>query len=289
MLRLLLGDWAALVVVGWAAVVWVIMRVARGGERLAAAGVYAMSMAAAVLIWQRGKLLPVPRPAEVGGADVLGLALVCILGFTLCPYLDLTFHRARQENDSRGAKVAFGLGFGVFFLAMILFTLSYAGVVLPVVEPRVLVQEGGAVRLAQVLVGVHMAVQAAFTMAAHGREMARMGARRALASTVALSLPAVLLGVWVSKGGTWMGIDRGEMGYRFFLSFYGLVFPAYLWICGGREAKRGDMGMFVATVIAAAPLYCVGFVRGQLAWLILGVAVVAVVGLARRREKAGLG
>lgn len=288
MIRLLLGEWTALVVVGWMLVVWGIMRAARGGERVAAVGVYVMSMVAALVIWQRGNVLAVPRPAEVPAENLLGLAAVCILGFTLCPYLDLTFHRARQENDARGARVAFGVGFGVFFLAMILFTLAYGGVVLPMVEPRVAVQSAG-VRLAQIMVGVHMAVQAAFTMVAHANEMSKVASKWEWFTLPVVALGASAGGVFLSEGGMWMGIDRGEFVYRLFLPFYGLLFPAYLWICGGSKVRRLDWVMFASTVIAAAPVYYAGFIRGQMAWVILGVIVVAAVGLVRRRQKLGLG
>ena len=50
-----------------------------------------------------------------------------LFGFALCPYLDLTFHRARQSLAGRDAKTAFGVGFGVLFALMILFTLGYSG------------------------------------------------------------------------------------------------------------------------------------------------------------------
>jgi len=51
--------------------------------------------------------------------DLIWLAPVCALGFGLCPYLDLTFHTARQRAAGRAGTIAFALGFGVFFLAMI--------------------------------------------------------------------------------------------------------------------------------------------------------------------------
>ena len=40
------------------------------------------------------------------------LLIASCLGFGLCPYLDPTFHRARQALDPTASKLAFGVGFG---------------------------------------------------------------------------------------------------------------------------------------------------------------------------------
>ncbi len=83
-------------------------------------------------VFGRGLAHPVfgvANPIEIShftGA-MLGLAPVCIFGFLLCPYLDVTFHRARQETAPGPGKAAFGVGFGVIFLLMIVLTLMYAG------------------------------------------------------------------------------------------------------------------------------------------------------------------
>jgi len=42
--------------------------------------------------------------------NLLGLAAVCVFGFSLCPYLDLTFHRARQNTSRSQGKIAFAGG-----------------------------------------------------------------------------------------------------------------------------------------------------------------------------------
>jgi hypothetical protein len=65
-------------------------------------------------------------PASDLALPLFALAAVCCLGFALCPYLDLTFHRARQATSPVGGRVAFSLRFGVFFLLMIGFTLMYS-------------------------------------------------------------------------------------------------------------------------------------------------------------------
>src|SRR5687768_10415445 len=47
-----------------------------------------------------------------GLKEVSMLAPVFVLGFALCPYLDLTFHRARLYTSVTGGKRAFAAGFG---------------------------------------------------------------------------------------------------------------------------------------------------------------------------------
>jgi len=59
------------------------------------------------------------------------IAPVCLFGFLLCPYLDLTFHRARQATAPRAGAIAFALGFAGPFLLMIVFTLWYARLLAP--------------------------------------------------------------------------------------------------------------------------------------------------------------
>src|SRR2546421_402382 len=73
----------------------------------------------------------IPARQAAASIDLLRLAAVCVFGFMLCPYLDLTFHRARQGTSVYGAIASFTIGFGALFLAMIVFTLWYAPLVLP--------------------------------------------------------------------------------------------------------------------------------------------------------------
>ncbi len=83
-----------------------------------------------------------------------------------------------------------------------------------------------------------------------------------------------------------------EVVYRLFLSFYGLVFPAYVWICvaparvalrrrpiglSGPEAAevtRGRIRVLIAVLIVAAPMYWKGFIQNDWSWLAPGVGVV---------------
>src|SRR5688500_12480490 len=81
----------------------------------------ALAMLGSFVIWaalkSQGDFLTLPADiGRIGGASgAVWLLPAFLFGFALCPYLDLTFHRARQLTSPAGGRVAFGLGFGVVF------------------------------------------------------------------------------------------------------------------------------------------------------------------------------
>ena len=74
----------------------------------------------------------------------------------------------------------------------------------------------------------------------------------------------------------------GEVGHRGFMSFYGLVFPAYVWLCmiplkneqGTQKPTREKLVVLAVAVALAAPCYWMGFIERQTWWLAPGLAVV---------------
>ena len=92
--------------------------------------------------------------------DLYWLAPVCVFGFALCPYLDRTFHRAYQATGPARGPIAFAIGFGAFFLLMIVFTLTYAR------ELGAAIDDPAFAMLGVVLwaLGFHMTFQSAFTV-----------------------------------------------------------------------------------------------------------------------------
>ena len=72
----------------------------------------------------------------------------------------------------------------------------------------------------------------------------------------------------------------GELVYRLFMSFYGLVFPAYAWVCmlptwhNPLKPTARQLAVFAAAVALAAPFYAMAFLGGRMAWAIPGVAIV---------------
>lgn len=243
---------------------------------------YLISIAVIVFSIVAGLEMKIPSPAQqtFGGIPAVAwVAPVCLFGFLLCPYLDGTFHRAREHLEPTGARVAFGLGFGVFFLAMILFTLAYSGLLLGATAagPRVLTA-----------IVLHMLIQSGFTCGLHVREMTsslgpankvRVRGLFVSAGVVTLLAGAVaLIGLSVNAN-----ISPGfETGYRIFLSAYGLLFPAYVWLVmmplWGRDESPTSRHVLVWLVASgvAAPAFWMGFMQHREWWLVPGLLVVLV-------------
>ncbi len=262
---------------------WLLAHHVRGGWLLAAVVALGVSIVAFVMLGVRGALAMPGQQGQLPASALLYLLPVTILGFALCPYLDITFHRARQATSPAQGKGAFAIGFGVFFLAMIVLTLLYA--------PLLISRGAGVVRVRSIppatlvvwLVAVHMAVQAGFTIAAHaryaGRRIASLGAER---TTVLASVSiALLIAAHIAAGRVvdYRGLRGAEIVYRVFLAFYGLVFPAYVWICmvptrTTELAPRRAVVTFIIATLLAAPMFWMGFIERRMIWLLPGVAVV---------------
>src|SRR5262249_49593942 len=76
-----------------------------------------------------------------------------------------------------------------------------------------------------------------------------------------------------------LGISLGEEIYRLFMSFYGLIFPAYVWLCmipgRGRVAPtRWQWGVLAVSVVLAAPFYWIGFIERRMIWVLPGLGIV---------------
>jgi hypothetical protein len=243
----------------------------------AAAMVWMFSLVMAGLFLSRSGVpnIPVTGPQTLGP---LWLAPVCIFGFVLCPYLDLTFHRARQALGPAESRAAFGLGFGVCFLAMIVFSLLYAMMLWP------LLGAGWREHLQPLLgpiIAAHMIVQAAFTLAVHTRSFvsAPVG-RGAVLMLVVLAQLALFLGLGANLLPRYHGLDAGEVIYRLFMAFYGLIFPAYVWLCivPGRDGVAGvtpaKARALVLSITLAAPMFWLGFIENRMVWLGPGLLIV---------------
>jgi hypothetical protein len=291
----LIGDefiWLVALMLPVVALLW-----GPGGRRATVAGALALAvsvlaMMGYIVLQGVPNLPPLARPR----IELLWLAPVSAFGFLLAPYLDLTFHRARQSTTRAGGRTAFGLGFGVFFLLMIIFTALYA-------EPLISALSG-ARRLSirsdvfVAVLAVHMAVQTAFTVIAHGQSVLetgdppgvpwwRAGAAAAVIVAVALLLRWFTQQYPVYNGlrGRTLNLNSTELVYRVFLAFYGLVFPAYVWLfmvpalrtrrpAAARPPRIATIVFFGAVIVLAAPFFWMGFVEGRMLWLLPGVALV---------------
>lgn len=288
-IRALIGD-AAEIITAASAAGFYLYGYGRHGRRdlLAAAGLLAFSLiafgvAASVPALQPHGMISLVRVARPG---LIWLAPVCIFGFFLCPYLDLTFLRARASTDANTGIAAFTVGFGILFLAMIGFTFWYARFV----EPGSLHSIGHSIpRPLAWIIGGHMMLQTAFTIAVHTRALSED--RRAkqpdlvIAFFVSLVI-AFLVGAWSE---TLLRADllparynAGEFVYRLFMSFYGLIFPAYVWLCmipaapGKRVPHHRRLAVLAVTLLLAAPMFWLGFIGNRMIWLGPGLLVVIV-------------
>lgn len=229
--------------------------------------------------------LPAPiRPA----GDLLFMLPICTFGFLLCPYLDLTFHRARRQTTSSGAKLAFTLGFGVLFLLMIAATPLYG----PLFWDESTRKEAVLAAMAP-CVWIHIASQLFFTCGIHSSECGDDdSATGTLKSSFwsrlcMLILPLALLAAWL--GAKLLpeapllatSSNTALIWYRLFLSAYGLLLPAYVWLC--MIPRRGEktvaptsrhIAIWLLACLAASPFYWLGFMERQTVWLIPGLAIV---------------
>jgi hypothetical protein len=224
------------------------------------------------------------------------LAPVMCFGFLLCPYLDLTFHKARGSLGVGAGRAAFGIGFGLMFPAIILFTLAYSGEFFGQGLPR-----GGE---AVALVFAHLGLQAAYTAGIHLRAIATSrtgGGARSLAWWLAAGsvfmLLLLLAAVWrappeSARPGLRIEAEF-EVIYRCFMAFYALVFPAYVWLCmiptrdGHSGPSPGKVLVWAGAVAIATPMFWMGFIDQRTWWLGPGLGVVLLARLVLPRRNAG--
>jgi hypothetical protein len=267
---------------GASALMYVYMTRSRSGDRTLA--YVALLISAAAMVYTAVEVHNIARTTPermlplsfAFNPQALWLIPVCILGFVACPYLDLTFHRARQHSDA--PRASFGVGFGVFFFTMIVFSLIYARVF----------WARGVTQFIAIMLFVHMTVQSTFTIAAHAREL-----RHARADVIVAAAVLTCAG-WVAY---WFLPNRemvnhlhpGEVIYRLFMGFYGLVFPAYVWLVmiPSRRAGAGpsawNLSICAAAILLAAPFFYQGFIDKYVDVLWKGVAIVLLARLATRR------
>lgn len=223
--------------------------------------------------------------APLGAAQLALMAPAIVLGFLACPHLDLTIHRVRRCVPEWRSKQAFALGFGVFFLAMIVFTLLYAG---PINAASL---AAGTLVLPWALL-IHFGAQSALTVGLHWRELEE---RPSLQN---LLLPGLIVGVtlgaafallpWVEA---WVpaesvlrpsGKSLVQLSYEVLITAYALVFPSYLWTRVIVSEKLGLLSVnasarawWISSLIAS-PGFAVGYLLQHFVWLAVGVAVLLI-------------
>jgi len=273
MIRKIAGPSAGAEVVAVFLAFWLILKWRNGGQFLSV--MLALAISAAVMAWGfwRGDLPYIAHPVEgtrLAAIDNLWLAPAWFFGFLCCPYLDLTFHAARQSLPRTQSRIAFTLGFAVLFPLVLLLTVSYSGWLVIGFDRLKYPQ------LAFIL-ATYLIVQSCLTCALHVQQISRVERKFRPGQFFAFSallIAAVLLGIWDRGEFKYNGIALGELIYRAFMGFYGLVVPAYVWL---RLLPPRRSILRVCTVIAiAAPLYWLGFAGEQMPFIIPGILVVVL-------------
>lgn len=231
----------------------------------------------------------------------------CVFGFLLCPYLDLTFLLARRSlPGARAGRVAFGVGFGVFFPVMIALTAVYAG-------PLIAVLEGRAIPVVAPWAGAaiifHILAQWVFTVRLHIERLyavtpapARVGPDEVnpvpdgatarsrsvnpdpLGVTLMACLGAAGLGILAPNLPAHSGMSAGEIIYRVFLSAYALVFPVYVWARMIPRRRTPTHAAWICACVLASPFYWMGFIEREGVWLAPGILIALVAPLLWRER-----
>lgn len=293
------GIWIAATVIGVTLIIWSRVK----GDRTA--GIIAAGIAGMSLIWLGVGWALNPQdawlgvfnetdsiPARLSTLDLVLFAPAAVLGFLCCPYLDLTFHRARMATAPLTGASAFALGFGVVFCSMIVGTLMYAGLFLP---SGVLFEQAVGHQLPETwnaVLAVHLTLQIAFTVAIHWHEVGRNGSSGSMLRLAAITLAALLIGWFVQHDPTSIPTDAaglspaeapafamttGETIYRLFLLCYGLIFPAYVWLCMIPTLRptnpRTRKAIFILGAVLCVPMGWLFFIESNSAWIIAIVSL----------------
>jgi hypothetical protein len=244
-------------------------------SRIMAAAVLALSVIIAIVGLRAGWLpyVAATHPAWSRAPTILWcLSPVMVLGFLLCPYLDQTFHHARQNLGSAESKWSFAVGFGIFFAAMIVLTLAYSGW---------LISKNGV----PTLLLVHLLAQSGITVGLHFRSIPAIGSPKSFIS----GGTAIVAGAAAIAGYAILG--DGEFLYRLFMGFYGLPIPAYVLICMKPWRKSTEsptsrqLRFFAVGVLLAAPAFLLAVIGYNDYAYLVGLAIVLA---AATIERTGL-
>ena len=217
---------------------------------------------------------------------------VMIFGFVLCPYLDITFHHARQQLDSQNnGRIGFTIGFVVFFTFMILLTTRYAGAIVGALDGTSFVPITTPWLAAGIL--THILCQWVFTVRVHLdriRTLPNAPSKRPMLWI--LTLGAGLLGVFTLKLPSHAGLSGGEIVYRTFMSAYGLLFPSYmlyLVLMARKNKSAFNLRIMWLAAALASPMFWLGFMEHQTLCLVPGMGMVilgALVLVAKQRKSS---
>ena len=200
---------------------------------------------------------------------LLYLTPVCFFGFSLCPYLDLTFHKARQSNTLINSKIAFTIGFCFLFLIMILFTFFYARPMANIIEGTsyFLKDQKQLPKIYIYIVVFHLLIQTGFTIILHLRTIIPT-TKEINKTTLLLVISSIfiyLLPLIFNVHYTFLGFSINEIIYRSFMAFYGLIAPAYVFLLMIPKKEKSiplnnkNLLLWALVILFALPFYAIAF------------------------------
>lgn len=235
---------------------------------------------------QEANIALLDSPAISATAAPLWMLPVMIFGFVLCPYLDITFHHARQQLDSaHNGRLGFTIGFVGFFTCMILLTSRYAGVIVGALDGVDFVSIVSPWLAAGIL--THILCQWIFTVRVHLDRICMIpGASEKRPILVIIVLLSGGVGLLAMQLPPHAGLTGGEIVYRAFMSAYGLVFPAYMLyrVVVHGPASIGLRLMWIV-ILLAAPMFWLGFMERQAIWLVPGLGLVILGAIVLRAKR----
>jgi hypothetical protein len=168
---------------------------------------------------------------------------------------------------------------------MIVFTLFYSQVLMG--DPGLRANASSTILA---LVGVHIFGQLAYTCGVHHSYLTRSHGSARTGAVYLLAAGAALgAGLLAPLDRPLSGLSLGESTYRSFMAFYGLVFPAYVWLCViprrgvVSPPSRHALRVWAFAVGVAAPMFWMGFIARQTWWLGPGLLIVLLARLALPR------
>lgn len=206
-------------------------------------------------------------------------------GFILCPYLDITFHHARQELDTgsdngKNGRLAFTIGFVAFFSLMIILTTRYAGVMDSALRGQTYPNHMTLPPWLGAAILTHILCQWVFTVRVHlDRIKTIPGAHAKQPMLFGFALVSGIAGMISLKLPDHSGLSGGELLYRTFLSFYGLLFPTYMLyraVLARQNKSPKSLVMMWGAIAVASPIFWMGFMERESIWLIPGMGIVLV-------------
>lgn len=212
---------------------------------------------------------------------------VMIFGFLLCPYLDITFHHARQQLDTRQqGRRGFTIGFVAFFSFMILLTTRYAGVMTGAMDGTPFTPIAS--RWLSIALLIHILFQWIFTVRVHLDRIQTLPFNtKKQPLLLGLLICAGIIGYFATQLPSYAGLTGGEIIYRIFLSAYGLIFPTYMLyrvLIDRQKSSPLEHKTLLITIFAAFPFFGMGFINRQTFWLIPGLSIIFIGALLLKRR-----